>query len=127
MAEDPRPLLPRRGMLIDVDGSIKWSWEENTGREFREPPPLVQLLDGTMGLPTLDMIVLDCDAEFAPGDMPLIHESRRDCRVRKNAQGKWEFFLQIIVKDAADKDVMVEVRHPIEAIREARKKAKEPV
>ena len=119
--------LPRRGLILDADGKIQWVWEHNDPtREFNSLPPSVVRLDGTIGPPPPDAVILDCDAEFEAGDMELVHRSFADVRVKKNVANQWEFFLLVQAKDAQGKDIIVEVPHPIEAIRAARKKAKEP-
>lgn len=118
--------LPRRGMLIDSQGNIAWSWEHNDPTtDFDMPPPHVQRLDGTMGPPTPDMIILDCDAELEPGDMDLIHANRLETFARKQ-NGVWGFSLRVAVTDAENKKIIVEIPHPIEAVRAARKAAKLP-
>ena len=121
--------LPRRGILVDiVTGFVIWAWEHNDpDHEFDSLPPVITRTDGSVVVSaTPDAVILDCEAEFEVGDIPLLYAQLTDVRIRKNPQQKWEFFLEVKGKDEQGKDVSVEVPHPIEAIRAARKKAKEP-
>lgn len=119
--------LPRRGVLVQADGKILWAWNHaNPDTEFDSLPPRMEMADGSVIIrATPDAVVIDCEAEFTPDDIPLLYRNMEDVRVRKGAQLKWEFFQQISALDAQGNIVVVEVPHPIEAIRAARKKAKE--
>lgn len=121
--------LPRKGLLVDpMSGSILWAWEHNDPtREFDSLPPIISRSDGIPGpVATPDAVVIDCEMEFDIGDIPSLYQNLANVRAWKNPQQRWEFFLLIKGQDAQGNDITLEVPHPIEAIREARKKAREP-
>jgi hypothetical protein len=134
-------LLPQRGVLTDAEGTVLWSWENNTPDvHFDLLPPLIQHPEtGEMhSIAPPDAIVVNVDESLMAEELPMVYGDMADKSLRvRRVDGHWKFFKvirELLVPpeearqlQAAGEPVPqleVEVPHPIEAIRQARRELK---
>ena len=108
---------------MNPDGTTAWTWENgNPATEFDALPPLKFSTDGTFLGSVADpaAIVLDCEKEFAPGDLAELMKDLASARIRQDPVTKvWHFKKRILIGGQE-----VEIDHPVELIRAARARLK---
>ena len=119
--------LPKRGFLVDTDGSILWAWEHNDPTtEFNSMPPIIETSDGrVITKSTPGAVCVDCEAEFEQGDIPKLYQRLDSVRVRKQPNGSWKIFERVFAEGPTGGPVIVEIPHHVEAIRAARAAARQ--
>ena len=120
---------PRRGCLVDTTtGAVSTVWEVGdplvTLDQFL---PMIHHLDGTVR-PEYDPtkhVILDLDAETEPGDVSLLCKDLHAVRFRQAKNTKVWHIRQVATVTHEDGKVEdVEIDHPLETLRAARKAAK---
>lgn len=105
--------LPKRGLLMNPDGSLIWVWEHNDpNTDFNSLPPIILTMDGEAYTNVeAGATVIDLEAEgLQPGDMAELHQDHSATRIRKRADGSIHI-VKILGQDKQGNDV--EVDHPV--------------
>ena len=122
--------LPRKGVLVEPDGTIVWGWHQpDDAPEPEGIPPILGLhTDQTPRfINSAEAIALDLENDMDADDLhDLLHEATL-ARCRKQADGSWKF-TKVLQQRLEDGTVVeIEHAHPIEEKMRARAELKQKV
>jgi hypothetical protein len=111
--------LPKRGMLVDTDGKVRWMWARNgqpADWEYHDICPVsVNPVTGeVINTAAPGDVVIDLEGITEPGDMMDLHADHKHLRWKKDAQGQWSAWQNIAPPGEPEEHVKHRLQHRIE-------------